>query len=183
MHVARQISLRAWNERAIELAGSYWSQRGFLVSLDKSPRLLGTRGSRVGTLFPFYWGRERAGLLDVDWTKPEGTMTMTPVSERAVLVELDLALLGLPGRETDWATAFLRLEVAELHHIPGMRVTWPKSGHGSRTPSGGLPDDGCGRRDLRVDVCPMSGRMRSRNSRCAFFSLATPALIWDEPFG
>ena len=117
MHVARQISLRAWNERAIELAGSYWSQRGFSVSLDKSPRLLGTRGSRVGTLFPFYWGRERAGLLDVDWTKPEGTMTMTPVSERAVLVELDLALLGLPGRETDWATAFLRLEVAELHHI------------------------------------------------------------------
>ena len=117
MHLSRQISLPDWNDRAAEVARSYWGQRGFEVSVGEGPSLRGVRGSGIGTFFPFYWGRHGAGFLDIDWRKPEGEMTMTPQSGLAVLIEMDLALVTLPGRQTDWATAYLRLEVAELHHI------------------------------------------------------------------
>ena len=130
MHVSRQISLPAWDELAAEVARSYWSERGFVVSVGDGPSLRGARGSVLGTFFPYYWGRDRAGLLDVDWRKREGKLTMTPRSGRDVLVELDLALVTLPGRQTEWATAYLRLEVAEFHHIMwgegGLSEVWQR---------------------------------------------------------
>ena len=90
------------------------------MSLEDGPSLRGVRGSGVGTWFPFYFFHDGADLFDIDWRKPEGKMTMAPQPGQSVLVEVELAcpaLISMFGRETDWATAFLRLEIAELHHV------------------------------------------------------------------
>ena len=120
MHVSRQLSLPAWNKRAAEVARWYWTQRGFTVSVGEGPSLSGVRGSGVGTWLPFYYGRDGAGFFDIDWKEPKGKMTMTPHSGHSVIVEVDLAfpsLVSMLGRETDWASAYVRLEIAGLHHI------------------------------------------------------------------
>lgn len=118
MNVSRLITVPAWDGRIAEIARAYWCQRGFSVSVDEDgPSLRGERGSPFGTVFPFYWRRDGAGILDVDWRKPEGGMTMLPQSKHDVLIGLDIALFTWPSRETEWAAAYLRLEIAELHHI------------------------------------------------------------------
>jgi hypothetical protein len=117
MNLSRQISVPAWDAHAAEIAESYWRRRGFAVSMADGPSMCGVRGSSFGIFFPFYWGREGADILDVDWRKYPGKVRVTPQSEGQVLVELDLGLVTLPGRQTDWAMAYLRLEVVEMQHL------------------------------------------------------------------
>ncbi len=118
MEISRPLLVPDWDERLAAVAAEYWSGRGFDVSVTEGPGLTGTRGSGVGTFFPYFFGREGAGFLDIDWRKMGAHLSMTPADPDHVRVEMSVfTFLDFNLRKTQWGPAFLRLEVAELHHV------------------------------------------------------------------